>query len=248
MLPHLPHTAIRVALTMCLTAQRPSFTWLTIVPPILADISYGAGKIVYLSDPYIVSNAGIGLVDNAQLAVNIVGTSEGSIAFDEYHQGYGSNSNRFFQYFAGTPVIAIFVQCIILVGFLFLSQSRRFARAVPEPEPSRLSKLEYVSAMAELQARTRAFDLAIENIYTDFRRRAARLLGVDNYTTTRKEMARLIAERAKLDPNDIEDVMFQCEDIMHGEPTDKKEILTLIGRLRAIEEKLGMKRAGKTRI
>ena len=216
--------------------------------PILADISYGAGKIVYLSDPYIVSNAGIGLVDNAQLAVNIVGTNEGSIAFDEYHQGYGSNSNRFFQYFAGTPVIAIFVQCIILVGFLFLSQSRRFARAVPEPEPSRLSKLEYVSAMAELQARTRAFDLAIENIYTDFRRRAARLLGVDNYTTTRKEMARLIAERAKLDPNDVEDVMFQCEDIMHGEPTDKKEILTLTGRLRAIEEKLGMKRAGKTRI
>ena len=45
-------------------------------------------------------------------------------------------------------------------------------------------------------------------------------------------MARLIADRTKLDPNDVEDVMFQCEDIMHGEPTDKKEILVLIGRLR----------------
>ena len=172
----------------------------------------------------------------------------GIIAFDEYHHGFGTNNNRLFQYFAGTPVIAIFAQLAILAGFVFFSQSRRFGRPVPEPEPDRLSKLEYVSAMAELQERTRAFDLAIENIYTDFRRRTARLLGVDNYTVTRKDMARLIAERTKLDPNDVEDVMFQCEDIMHGEPTNKKEVLTLMGRLRVIEDKLGLKRTGRSRI
>jgi hypothetical protein len=214
----------------------------------MADMAYGAGRIVYLSDPYIVSNAGINLVDNAQLAVNMVGSPDGIVAFDEYHQGFGNNSNRFFQYFAGTPVIAIFLQCAILVGFILFSQSRRFARPVPEYEPNRLSKLEYVSAMAELQARTRAFDLAIENIYTDFRRRTARLLGVDNHTTTRKEMAKMIAERTKLDPNDVEDVMFQCEDIVHGEPANKKIVLALIGRLRTIEEKLGLKRTGRTKI
>lgn len=215
---------------------------------LLVDIAYGAGRIVYLADPYIISNAGVNVVDNAQLAVNLVGAPDGIVAFDEYHQGFGSDNNRLFQYFAGTPVIAIFLQCAILAGFIFFSQSRRFARAVPEPEPNRLSKLEYVSAMAELQARTKAFDLAIENIYTDFRRRTARLLGVDNYTTTRKEMSMMIAERTKLDPNDVEDVMFRCEDIMHGEPTNKNAVLSLIGRLRGIEEKLGLKRAGRTRI
>lgn len=215
---------------------------------VMAEIAYGAGNIVYLSDPYIVSNSGIGLVDNAQLAINVVSTVDGVVAFDEYHQGFGTNNNRLFQYFAGTPVIAIFVQLAILAGFVFYSQSRRFARPVPEPEPDRLSKLEYVSAMAELQERTRAFDLAVENIYTDFRRRTARLLGVDNYTITRRDMAKLIAERTKLDPNDVEDVMFQCEDIMHGEPTNKKEILQLMGRLRGIEDKLGLKRTGRTRI
>ena len=214
----------------------------------LVDIPYGSGKIVYLSDPYIVSNAGINLVDNSQLAINIVSSPNGIIAFDEYHHGFGTNNNRLFQYFAGTPVIAIFAQLAILAGFVFFSQSRRFGRPVPEPEPDRLSKLEYVSAMAELQERTRAFDLAIENIYTDFRRRTARLVGVDNYTVSRKDMARLIAERTKLDPNDVEDVMFQCEDIMHGEPTNKKEVLTLMGRLRVIEDKLGLKRTGRSRI
>lgn len=215
---------------------------------IMAETRYGAGRIVYISDPYIFSNAGIALVDNSRLALNVLGVQDGVVAFDEYHQGFGGNNNRLFQYFAGTPVVAIFVQAIILAGLVLFSQSRRFARPVPEPEPDRLSKLEYVSAMAELQERTRAFDLAIENIYNDFRRRAARLLGVDNYTVTRREMAAQIAERAKLDPNDVEDVMFQCEDIMHGEPTDKKEVVALIGRLRGIEEKLGMRRIGRTRI
>jgi hypothetical protein len=45
----------------------------------------------------------------------------------------------------------------------------RFARALPANEPNRLFKLEYVSAMAELQRRTKVYDLAIENIYNEFR-------------------------------------------------------------------------------
>ncbi len=210
---------------------------------IVVDAPFGSGRIVYLSDPFIVSNSGINLVDNAQLAVNIVASGGGAIAFDEYHQGFGSNSNRLFQYFAGTPVVAIFLQICLLAGLILLSQSRRFARALPEDEPNRLSKLEYVSAMAELQRRTKAFDLAIENIYTDFRRRAAKLVGADVYQTPRSELAKLIAERGKLDETEIAGLMRKCEDIMHGEPTNKKEVLQLAGRLREIEETLGLKRA-----
>lgn len=215
---------------------------------LLVDVPFGQGQIVFLGDPYIVSNGGINLVDNAQLAVNVVASNEGTIAFDEYHQGYGSNNNRFFQYFEGTPVVAIFLQCAILAAVVFYSQSRRFARPLPEREPDRLSKLEYVSAMAEVQQRTKAYDLAIENIYKDFRRRVAKLLGVDNYTATRKEIAGLIGERIKFDRNEVEDTMFKCEEIIHGEPTNKREIVELSGRLREIEEKLGLKRLGKTRI
>ena len=210
---------------------------------ILVDVPFGSGRIVYLADPFIVSNGGINLVDNAQLAVNIVASGGGAIAFDEYHQGYGTNNNRLFQYFAGTPVVAIFLQICLLAGLILLSQSRRFARALPENEPNRLSKLEYVSAMAELQRRTKAFDLAIENIYTEFRRRAAKLVGADVYTTPRGEMAKLIAERGKLNESEIAELMRKCEDIMHGEPTGKKEVLQIAVRLREIEEKMGLKRA-----
>ncbi len=213
---------------------------------ILVDAPFGSGRIVYLSDPYVVSNGGIELVDNAQLAINIVSTAVGTIAFDEYHQGFGGENNRFFEFFAGTPVVAIFFQCALLVGLIFFSQSRRFGRALPDTEPDRLSKLEYVSAMAELQQRTKAFDLAIENIYRDFRRRTARLVGVDNMSVSRTEFAARIAERSKADPNAVEDLLFKCDEIIIGEPTNKREVLSLVTRIREIEFALGLrKRPGK---
>lgn len=209
---------------------------------ILVDFPYGSGQIVLLSDPYIVSNGGINLVDNAQLAINIVAADGGIIAFDEYHQGFGSGNNRLLTYFEGTPVIAFLLQFFALIALIFFTQSRRFARPLPADEPNRLSKLEYVSAMAQLQERTKAFDLAIENVYKDFRRRVSRLVGVDNHSTRREDLAALIAERSKLSAKEIEDLMFKCEDIIHGEPTNKKEVVDLTSRLRRLENELGLQR------
>jgi hypothetical protein len=212
---------------------------------ILVDAPFSDGRVVILSDPYIVSNNGISSADNSRLAVNIVTSLPGQIAFDEYHHGFGDNNNRFFQYFEGTPVIAIFLQCGLVVVLILFSQSRRFGRPLPADEPSRLSKLEYVAAMAELQQRTRAYDLAIENIYGDFRRRASALVGVDNVTTSRRELAERIAERTGAAPTEIDDLLFKCEDVIHGEPIRQSDALDLIARLRRLEVRLAMKRANR---
>lgn len=214
---------------------------------LLVDFPYGEGEIVYLTDPFMVSNTGINLVDNAQMAINAVAARGGGIAFDEYHQGYGANENRMLAYFAGTPMVAIFVQIVLLIGVVLFTQSRRFARALPANEPNRLSKLEYVSAMAELQQRTKAYDLALENIYSEFRRTMTRFVGADNFQTPRHNLARLIAEKGNLDAGELENLMFKCEEIIAGEPTSKKEVLNLTSRLREIEEKLGLKRQRTTR-
>ncbi len=214
---------------------------------LVVDAPFGDGRIVFLGDPYIVSNGGIALADNAQLAINLVAAGDGTVAFDEYHQGYGTDNNRLLQFFEGTPVVAIFFQTAMLIGLVLFSQSRRFARAVPEPEPDRLSKLEYVAAMAELQSRTKAFDLAIENIYNDFRRRAARYFGLDNFTAKSNDLADLIAERTGLDREQIANSLFKCEEIIRGEPTNKKEVLQLAETLRSIEHKLEITMVARTR-
>lgn len=206
-----------------------------------AEVPYGVGRIVFVTDPFLLANGGITMADNAQFAINLVDTG-GLIAFDEYHHGFGLGKNRMIEYFSGTPVIAIFLQLCVLIALGFYSQSRRFARPVPEPEPDRLSKLEYVAAMAELQRRTRAYDLALENIYTDFRRRAARLLGVDPSTTPRREIANRISERTNRPTEELDDLMRQCEDIIHGDATNQKTAIRLAGEIRQLESELRLSR------
>jgi hypothetical protein len=102
--------------------------------------------------------------------------------------------------------------------------------------------------MAELQNRTKAYDLAIENIYNEFRRRTTRYLGLDNFTAKSGDIARFIAERSGLDKNDIALTLFKCEEIIRGEPTNKREVVELAESLRSIEQKLGLTRSSKTRI
>ena len=215
---------------------------------LLVELPYGAGKIFILGDPFIVSNGGISIADNAQLAINLAGSGGGLAVFDEYHHGYGAGSNRIFEYFQGTPVVAILTQLFLLGALVLVSRSRRFARPIPAPEPDRLTKLEYVGAMAELQLRTKAFDLAMENIYGDFRRRISRSFGVDNTTTSRRELASLIAERTGGEAEKIDSLMERCESIAHGERTDRREVIRLASDLRSLEDFLRLTRQGRRRI
>ena len=99
--------------------------------------------------------------------------------------------------------------------------------------------------MAELQQRTKAFDLALENIFSEFRRSVTRFFGVDNHTTSRKTLAQMIAERLNKNELEVYNLMRKCEEIIQGERTNKREVLELSGKLREIEDKLGIKRTRK---
>ncbi|HEV7905707.1 MAG TPA: DUF4350 domain-containing protein, partial [Pyrinomonadaceae bacterium] len=137
---------------------------------LLVDFARGRGRIVVLSDPFIVANRGITRADNLQLAANIITQAGGLIAFDEYHQGRGATHNQLAAYFAGTPVLAMCAQLFLLAVAVVWTRGRRFARPLPAPRIDRRSKLEFVASMAELQQRARAYDLAIENVYGRTRR------------------------------------------------------------------------------
>src|SRR5205085_5515336 len=139
---------------------------------VLADYVYGRGHVVVLSDPFIVANNGIERADNLQLALNLIASGDGLVAFDEYHQGRAATENELVAYFAGTPILALCGQALLVVIAIVWTRGRRFARPLPAPHVDRRSKLEFVASMAELQQRARAYDLAIENIYARTRRAA----------------------------------------------------------------------------
>ncbi len=214
---------------------------------ILADFPFGAGEVVFLSDPFIVANNGLKLADNSQLAINILTSANGITAFDEYHQGFGKSDDRLSAYFEGTPVIAILAQIALFFGLFFWSGGRRFARALPNGELNRLTKLEYVTAMAEIQENIKAYDLAIDNIYSEFKRNLIRFTGSDN-TTSNENLTFLVAEKSDINPTELLNLMNDCEAIHHGEKTNKTEVLKLTKKLREFEETIGIKRVKRRKL
>jgi len=208
--------------------------------PLLVDYTLGSGRVIVLSDPFMVANAGIALRDNLQMAMNILAPGAGLIAFDEFHQGHGATHNAFVSYFEGTPVLAISGQIVLLVLLILWTQGRRFARPLPLPYVDRRSSLEFVASMAELQQRAHALDLALENIYSRTRRVLARYAGVD-YNSSRKVIAERIASRSTIPAHQLETLMKQSEEAINGEAISERQSLQLVKRLREIEARLGLR-------
>jgi hypothetical protein len=207
---------------------------------LLVDYPYGSGRVVVLSDPFIVANNGVGRADNLLLAMNVVAERGGMIAFDEFHHGRATTNNALFQYFSGTPVLAICAQLGLIGLAIVWSRGRRFARPLPLPHVDRRSKLEFVASMAELQQRAKAHDLALENIYARVRRVLVRYAGLSNQSP-RGEIARRVAGRSGLNREELETLMRNCEDTINGAPISSKETLQLARRLREIEAALGLR-------
>jgi hypothetical protein len=207
---------------------------------LLVDYAYGGGRVVILSDPYVVSNAGVNRADNLFLAAGVVtGGLKGRVAFDEFHHGYGEAQNRLFAYFKGTPVVWMFAQVALVALAVVWTRGRRFARAVPSPRPDRRSKLEFVSSMAELQQRARAYDLAVENIYQRTRRALARYAGL-SATAPVAQLAERVAARSGRDRRALEALLRECEDAAAGAPLKSRRALALARELRALERDLGI--------
>ncbi|HWS90743.1 MAG TPA: DUF4350 domain-containing protein [Pyrinomonadaceae bacterium] len=205
---------------------------------LVVDYAYGRGRIVVLSDPYVVSNAGLNRADNLFLAVNVVtGGLKGRVAFDEFHQGFGETQNQIFAYLRGTPILWMFGQGALVALALVWTRGRRFARPVPEPRPDRRSKLEFVSSMAELQQRARAYDLAVENVYQRTRRALARYAGLPA-TATPAQIAERVAARSGRDRAALEALLRECEDAAAGSPTGARRALRLARDLRELERDL----------
>jgi hypothetical protein len=205
---------------------------------LLVDYAYGRGRIVVLSDPYVVSNAGLNRADNLFLAVNVVtGGRAGRVAFDEFHQGYGETQNRLFAYLRGTPILWMFGQVALVALALVWTRGRRFARPVPAPRPDRRSKLEFVSSMAELQQRARAYDLAVENVYQRTRRALARYAGLPA-TAPPAQIAERVAARSGRDRAALEALLVECEEAAAGAPLGARRALRLAQELRELERDL----------
>lgn len=206
---------------------------------VLADTNVGEGRVLLLTEPHIVANNGLAEADNVMLAVNLLTNApDGTIAFDEFHHGYGfGNSQGLLAYFEGKPVKWIFWQAMVIVALLVYTYGRRFARPIPLRRESRTTNLEFVSSMANITRLAKASDIAMQNIYTDFRNKLCRYSGLPTRIDSPR-LAATAARRMQGDERKLRDLLAKCEKVMQGEPTSDAELLKLVTRIREIEAEI----------
>jgi hypothetical protein len=206
---------------------------------VLASANMGAGHILWLTDPYLVANNGIAEADNVVLALNLFHTApQGLIAFDEFHHGYSSaGSEGVMAYFEGKPVKWMFWQMMLIAALLVYTYGRRFARPLPLRRESRTTNLEFVSSMANISRLAKASDLAMQNIYSDFRNKLCRYSGLPGRTDSPR-LAAVAARRMQGSERDLRNLLARCEKVVQGEPTSDAELLKLVTRIREIEAEI----------
>lgn len=122
---------------------------------VAAVAAVGKGHVLALSDPYPLSNEGLGQADNWQLPLMALRNAPAgaTIAFDEYHHGlteHGALGARLAREPWGW---AILYAAGLLLAYTAL-RGRRFGRAIPVPsEVARRSRGEYVTTLAGLLRR-----------------------------------------------------------------------------------------------
>jgi hypothetical protein len=209
---------------------------------VLADFDYGEGRVIFLSDPFVLANNGIARGANLNLALNLVqalGGEKQRIFFDEYHHGYHSQGNALMNYFRGTPVPWLFAQLLFVALFIAYSYGRRFARPLPSPAPDRHSPLEFVGSMASLQQSAQARDLALENIYPRFKNRLCRTLGLPISASPQTIIARL-KRRIPIKESEVELLRLfrESERALQGNKLDDQRLIELIAMMRRIATQL----------
>lgn len=209
---------------------------------VLADSQVGKGRVVLLTDPYVIANNGISKADNVIVALNLLAERPaGTIVFDEYHHGYGGSSTGggLMSYFRGTPVPWMMAQAGLIVALIVYSYGRRFGRPVPLRSERRTTNLEFVSSMANITRLAQASDLAMQNIYSEFRKRLCRFSGVPASIENDK-LAAVAARRTVLDERELSGLLERCEEISRGAQVTESELLKLVCRTREIESQLGL--------
>jgi len=204
----------------------------------MVSLPLGQGKIIIISDPYLVYNQGVGKEDNIVLLNNIVAKEAGSgkVFFDEYDHGFRT-SRGLFNYFKGTPLAWIFLQLSLFFILLVYSKAKHFGCIRSLPAPERRSSLEYVDAMSGIYQKAGVYSLGLADIYNRFKSFALGVLSFDG-CLQRKDFILSLSQRLNREKSELEKIINSCEDVLDGASVSVQDALFLAQELDKIKKEL----------
>jgi hypothetical protein len=212
---------------------------------VLADFTYGKGRVVLLSDPFVIANNGLSRGGNLRLAMNLIrslGGEKRGFLFDEYHHGYRATGNSLVNYFRGTGAGWMALQGLVLAGLLLATYGRRFTRPMPLPQNDRRSPLEFVGSMANLQLAAEARELALENIYPRFKTRLLQRLGLSSRASIEEIVETTRRRGLAITPDELRNLLRTGEAALRGTPSperlDDARLIETVAAIRRISARL----------
>lgn len=204
--------------------------------PVAVTSGYGRGRIHVLSSESAMTNAGIGLADNANYLHHVLADvpRSGVILFDEYHHGlteHGTLSQRLVREPWGWAIIWA---AAFTFGWLAFS-GKRFGKALPPPPSwARRSSGEYVSTLAAALRRGKHEHWLREQYVAQVKRAFSRRFRVRVDQPVREFAADLSARRA-----DAADLAAPLERLESPQPLDEGTTLELMRDIDAIARRMG---------
>jgi hypothetical protein len=174
------------------------------------------------------TNAGITAPGNLALLLNSIGDSkETRILWDEYFHGYRASLGSFI---ARSPLMFGFLQCVLLLGFVLLTFSRRSLPIHPAEDKSRLSPLEFVETLGGLYRRAKATHAALEVPYTRFRTIVSRRLALKPDIAA-DALAQAVRNRFGYKDESLPGLLRRIEAVLRQHEPDEKLVVSLTQEL-----------------
>lgn len=202
---------------------------------VVACGNWGEGKVIMIYDGWPLSNQGIGARDNFAMILNALKDREmrkgHKIIFDEFHHGYGKQKG--IASLIGPSAKLGLAQLALAFLILVFSSAHRFGRPIPLMEGTR-QRGEYLSSMAALLHKARAFDLVREELGKKFIKDLADILKVSPNTPL-EDMVNIARSRYPDKTASIEELVGEAFGSGEGSETS---IFNLAGRWYKMREEL----------
>jgi len=211
----------------------------------IAERRIGEGKVVVLADTSFLANNRLAEYDNSVLAANLAayslaGSKSATIAFDEYHFGYGGRESGWTAISAAvvgtSPGWAVLV--VAAAGLcLLIYKGRRFGTRISPGRTKRRSKLEYVRSVGATYRAAGANKLAFQLIYASLLSDAARRVGLPD-SAPPSQIADRLAVRTGTPPRKYESTFRLCQEALRSERMSNRRFTALVELLAGIESEM----------
>ncbi|GAB4535045.1 MAG: DUF4350 domain-containing protein [Pleurocapsa sp.] len=144
----------------------------------------GEGKLIYISTPYLATNAYQEFPDNYEFLAQLVSKNH-KIFVDEYIHGYKDKETiareaqtNLWNYLAQTPLLLLFIQLLIIILIAIAVAFRRFGQPVSLKTSVVDNSMAYIQALAGVLEKAECTDFVVETIGKDEQRKLQKSLGL----------------------------------------------------------------------